>query len=648
MACLTSTPTATRHTELVIDVPEDELRAMLDATQGWTLFPPAADRSEWSRLLAVPWRTDHAERVVAAAAARADQPIRPWRASEYLAFSRTGDRHGFQQVYFEPRTRLALLALAEAIEHDGRFIDDVADLVWMICDEATWCIPAHLGQFGSEAAALPHRDPPVIDLFATQTGFLLAVVSQLLGAELDQVSPVVVERVHSHVRDRVTAPLIERPDQWWWLDLGTNWNPWCVSNVLGAALCSPTEPVALAAIVRRGAASLGAYLDQQRNDGSIEEGPGYWNVAVGCVGVGFELLRSRTNGALDGFHHPKLRATASYLPRVHLDAGLFTTFGDARFTSGVRPGEAHLLGVRCGADDLARLAPLAVKGWRHDGPPAPELDADAMSSASLGYFFDWFWLPDDLSTEPHERPLFDAFEEFGLWLFRSSATEGEGFAVAVKGGHNAEAHGHSDVGQVVAMHDGVPIFVDMGMAVYSAEDFGPAGHEIWYRRGANHNLPVVNGHEQVAGSAAAAALLGAQTDARASAVRLSVESVYPPEAGVVRAEREVSLHRSDTPMLSIVDALETSLTGAETVTSFLTTSDISSGDAGAVRLGRLTLRAAADEPAHVAVHVEAVDIHDDPAMTQAFGDRLQRVSFTVTSSESTVVVRYLLQATDGT
>jgi hypothetical protein len=47
--------------------------------------------------------------------------------------------------YFDRRGRLLALALAAAINADDCQIAPLEDMIWTICDEYSWCLPAHLG-----------------------------------------------------------------------------------------------------------------------------------------------------------------------------------------------------------------------------------------------------------------------------------------------------------------------------------------------------------------------------------------------------------------------------------------------------------------------------------------------------------------------
>ena len=87
-------------------------------------------------------------------------------------------------------------------------------------------------------------------------------------------------------------------------------------------------------------------------------------------------------------------------------------------------------------------------------------------------------------------------------LLTARETEGhvDGLFVSVKGGHNGESHNHNDIGTVLVAVDGHPALVDAGVAQYTRQHFGPRRYEIWTMRSDYHNVPNVDGHEQLPGN----------------------------------------------------------------------------------------------------------------------------------------------------
>jgi hypothetical protein len=60
----------------------------------------------------------------------------------YREFERTGLRDSFQSVYFVRRAQLTR-AVLEMILGNTTYRDNLHDLLWSICEETTWVLPAH-------------------------------------------------------------------------------------------------------------------------------------------------------------------------------------------------------------------------------------------------------------------------------------------------------------------------------------------------------------------------------------------------------------------------------------------------------------------------------------------------------------------------
>ena len=93
---------------------------------------------------------------------------------DYLTFSRTGDRSRYEQKCHSRQQALCALALAECAEHRGRFLDDLTDGIWFVCEESGWQLPAHNSYIRDTAR-------PVPDLFACESAANLSLIRSLLG-----------------------------------------------------------------------------------------------------------------------------------------------------------------------------------------------------------------------------------------------------------------------------------------------------------------------------------------------------------------------------------------------------------------------------------------------------------------------------------
>ena len=199
-----------------------QVRDHLQSSSHWHPFPKISERDRWNAL---------APAVRSAYVREAEKLIHTdWptpQATTFLEFVRTGNRSRYQAVSYGRRQQLATLVLAECIEGKGRFRDDIINGIWTICEESYWGVPAHVG-LQRAGAGLPDVEEPTVDLFAAETGSLLAWTYYLLKDSLDAVSPLVSARIRYEVDRRINAVNLARDDFWW---MGftdrkvNNWDP---------------------------------------------------------------------------------------------------------------------------------------------------------------------------------------------------------------------------------------------------------------------------------------------------------------------------------------------------------------------------------------------------------------------------------------
>ena len=115
---------------------------------------------------------------------------------------RDGNRTRFEAIYFLRRTVLGSLVLAECIEGKGRFLDDIINGVWLVCEESL-VLPAH-----NYGLILPDINRKIIDLFAAETGSLLSWIHFLLGSEFDKITPIITARIQHEIKQRLINPYL--------------------------------------------------------------------------------------------------------------------------------------------------------------------------------------------------------------------------------------------------------------------------------------------------------------------------------------------------------------------------------------------------------------------------------------------------------
>ena len=200
-------------------------------------FPTSSERESWDRLPETVRR-----KLVGAAEPLLGCQWPPLPATLYMDFARTGERKNYENPYFARRRAVGRLALAECAEGQGRFLDDIIAGLWAICEETSWVIPAHNKGFAGDHP-LPDATDHYIDLFAGETGSLLAWTHHLLRSQLEAVTPRICEYLRREVKARILDPFLDR-DDFWWMGRGdrwrlNNWRPWCVSTCLSPSPCGP-------------------------------------------------------------------------------------------------------------------------------------------------------------------------------------------------------------------------------------------------------------------------------------------------------------------------------------------------------------------------------------------------------------------------
>ena len=131
-------------------------------------FPVLEDRQPWEAL-----PSDARAALVEKGATQLQKPWDVLPATLFLEFQRDGNRSRYEAVRDRRRQKLQDLVIAECLEGKGRFLDEIANGVWLTCEESFWGVPAHLGA-QKAGVGLPDVSEPIVDLFAAETASLLA------------------------------------------------------------------------------------------------------------------------------------------------------------------------------------------------------------------------------------------------------------------------------------------------------------------------------------------------------------------------------------------------------------------------------------------------------------------------------------------
>ncbi len=583
--------------------------------------PPATDRAVWEHVDAATLAdlSDRARRDLGA----------PWPVPlqrDYSRRWRDGDRDTYEQAVFARQRRLSRAVVMAAVTLDDAWLDEVADGVTLLCEQSTWCWPAHDDTYDLHRFVVPTVTDPFLDLGAGEVVGQLAWLDHLLATPLDERYPGLRDRIRHEADARVLAPFLRRRD-WHWLGLDGdvhNWNPWIHGNVLVAALVLEREPDRRAQLVDLVVEGIDRYVAALPADGAIDEGYAYWWNGACRALEALDVLRHATGGALDATVVPALRATVAFPHRMHLSDGWYLNIADGPARpSDAQPWHALHRAARAVGDDAA-----AAHAAAHRVPGGPVADEGAGLGRLLRALVDADWRDAVPGRSPLPRDVWLGSTQ--VLLARSQAGSSRGLTLAAKAGHNGEHHNHNDVGEVVVALNGVPVVVDAGRPTYTAQTFGPDRYSIWTMQSTWHNVPEVRGAAQAAGAAHGARDVAVVVDDAGASLRADIAAAYP-RAELAQWWRTSRLDRA-TGAVTVSDEWRLtggSAAGATTSVHLLLAGTVrtGSGEAEVDALGGAGTAVLTWEPAVPCVVTER---HlDDPMLADVWGDRLTLLALDV-------------------
>ncbi len=584
----------------------------------WHPFPTAAERDAWTHL---PGDVRQARIRLGEQALAEEWEILP--AALFLEYARIGNRSHYEKAYFHRRGRLAHLVLAECLEGEGRFLDAVVDGIWLTCEETYWGIPAHVNVQQS-GTGLPDASEPTVDLFAAETVSLLAWTLYLLEPALNQISPLVTQRIRDEALRRILVPCMERDDFWWQGFDGrrvNNWNPWCNSNWLTAVLLLEPEPDLRAAAVARIADSLDRFIDPYPVDGGCDEGPGYWGRAGASLYDCLELLYSATDGHINVYDEPLIQNMGRYIYRVQVADRYHVNFADAAALVDSPPGVVFGFGQRIDDPQMMQLG-----AWALQSQQTVKAGAGYSLGRQLPLLFSLEKMGACAPVAPLPRDTW--LPQIQVMTARDQAGSAHGLYLAAKGGHNQESHNHNDVGHFVVYVDGRPVLIDVGVEVYSAKTFSASRYDIWTMQSAFHGLPTVDGVMQADGRQYQATDVSYDADDTRACLELDLAPAYPASAGILHWKRAIRLIRGEAVELS--DEFQLHETPASLELSLMTPCTV---DVAANQLtlrprgltdGRTSGGAVITLPAGLEARVEQREL-SDAKLSQAWGASIFRI-----------------------
>ncbi len=496
-----------------------------DSFMPYSIAPGASEREYWESMAKKPI----ARLILHHASELMGQRIPDLSASLYLSFNRTGNRSEYESHYFTRRRMLGTLALAYCLAPNEAALFQVIDLLWAIAEESSWCLPAHNSYIrDSEQLPLPMAENPIIDLFSAETAATLALVCALLKHDLDQVTPIISQRIEKELDKRIITPYLTR--HFWWMGDGdepmNNWTAWCTQNVLLTAFLTPLDDGIRKQITNKALVSLDCFLKDYGEDGCCSEGAQYYRHAALCLHCSLAILNTVTDSLFSELYRdPKIRNMASFIRHIHAQGPYYFNFADCSALSGPCTIREYLFAKDCNDEKLASFA-LASAASRE------EEERDLPQEINLAYR-----LLELIGSDEHTSSMQSLetqedhyYPSVGIWISRDSH-----MALGVKAGGNDDSHNHNDSGSITLYKDGHPVLIDVGVETYTKQTFSKDRYSIWTMRSCFHNVTNFPPYEQQSGKKYHALL----REKTAKSISLELTPCYPDAAGVVSYVRTV-------------------------------------------------------------------------------------------------------------
>ena len=400
--------------------------------------------------------------------------------TSFEAYLHNGERDAYQQPYFSRRRRLNAFAILLYLNPTNQtYQSHLENILWAICEEWTWCLPAHLNL--DSAFNLSEKDPDAykqIDLFAAETAFSLA---EIYSMHQDRMPSLIKQRIRYEIDRRVLHPFLAFEHGW--KQARHNWSAVCAGSIGACAIYLVDSNERLMEILTQCIQSVAYFEQGLTNEGVCQEGYHYWQYGFGYYIYFADLLKKRTRGEIDLIKKPKIERAAQFQQKVFMGKGTVANFSDAVENASPMLGLSHYLHARYPDVHLPRTDLCASYGQDPCYRFAPAIR-------------DLIWF--DVTKEGKDWPAHESFFPEAQLLLATATYKNKLIGFTAKGGHNDEPHNHNDLGHFMIFVDGISMLSDLGAGHYSKAYFGETRYEMLTNGSHGHSVPMIGGRLQKA------------------------------------------------------------------------------------------------------------------------------------------------------
>ncbi len=493
---------------------------------------PISDRSYWESMASSPEGTAY---IADAYALIEKEPEVPITDEIYRRANKEGNRGIYKPRYYRTMDCLEHFILAECMENKGNFIAQIENHAEAIMSMKSWLHPNH---DDAQNTVLEGKRMS-IDLGARKFGLVLSLAEITLE---DRITPELRTKIKSEIKRRITDSYLdscpqENPKSNNWIRSTSNWNSVCTSGSIFSIITSSQSLEERTVAIGSAINSMVYYMSGFGDDGYCSEGTGYWGYGFGHYLYLAEILYDYTDGKIDLFEFndaEKLKRVAAFPKEFQIHTGYYAPFSDG------------VTSVATDSDNFAYL--MSAKYYGADKPS--KFQTDESVTTVIGWrSMDEFI---DKSGAVSKLPDVTYFDHFGIVISRGLYQTP--FSVAIKAGHNAENHNHSDVGSYYILIDNEPVAGDIGAPSYTAGAFdkdNPA-RSSW-----GHPVPRVAGQLQSNGIEFCGSVTSTSFTDEEDVAKLDLKAAYEVEQ-LEKLERTMSNKRVEGGQITISDEFKAS------------------------------------------------------------------------------------------
>lgn len=398
--------------------------------------------------------------------------------SDFIEYFHNGNRTKYEEKYFSKREALNNVFM---LFHNDRhkYADELYNIIWSICNEFTWALPAH-----TDIKADIDEIVINIDLFSAETAQTLAEIKYLIG---DFMPELLQKRVSYEIDRRIIKPFMKK--KFGWEKVNNNWAAVC-GGCVGMTFIYE-RPDLMKKISQRFLDIMYEYLNGFGDDGACAEGLDYWIYGFGYFLYFADVYREFTGGQTDLLDDEKVKYIAQFQQNMYLSGNAAISFSDSSRYAYFERGMTDYLKTYYGKEII---------------PPDNKFSCEKPACSRFAHFIRSYLWRDEYKAYNQDDDFI--FYPDAQWYIRKLNS----FGFAAKGGNNGESHNHNDIGSFIIAYEGKQIFADIGAGEYTSDYFSENRYKYLCTSSLGHSVPIINGYAQKDGIEYNAEIIKADKD----------------------------------------------------------------------------------------------------------------------------------------